>query len=223
MIGIDAATGFTLGLVGSVHCAQMCGPIVLAYSIAMGAQPPVKMALAHASYNAGRIATYSILGAAAGYLGHAMCLAGRLAGVENIAVIVAGAIMIIGGLWTAGLFPTSQLVQIQSLKLTPLKRLMHSASARSKLGLGLMLGFLPCGLIYAALMKATSTADPISGAVTMFSFGVGNAIALLFLGMFSSTIGRRLGPYSTRLSAASITIMGVILVWRGMMPSHLHH
>ena len=88
---IDTSVGFGLGLIGSIHCAQMCGPVVLAYSMAMGPQPPARMALAHGSYNAGRILTYSALGAVAGALGHAMCLAGKLAGIENTAAMAPAA------------------------------------------------------------------------------------------------------------------------------------
>jgi len=93
----------------------------------------------------------------------------------------------------------------------------------AKFALGLVMGLLPCGLIYAALLKAAATGDPLRGAVTAFRFGIGTASALIAIGMFSSTLGRWFGRYSTQLAAAGIMLMGVFLLWRASMPLHQHH
>jgi MFS family permease len=83
-------------------------------------------------------------------------------------------------------------------------RLLVSSRALGKFGLGLMLGFLPCGLIYGALLKAVETARPLAGALTMAAFGMGTAVALLAMGMASSFAGLRMGAWGNRLAGASI-------------------
>ena len=223
MTPLDLTIPFTLGLVGSLHCVQMCGPIVLSYSLLLGPQSPRRQSFAHLSYNAGRIITYSVLGALAGSAGGAVGLLGQLTGLKNAAAIVAGCLLILAGIWLAGLFPHTGLVELKSYRWSPVGRLLRSSSLVSKLGLGLLLGFLPCGLIYAALLKAVETADPISGALTMLAFGAGTSGALLATGAFSSTAGRWLGRYSNQLAAAAVTLMGVFLLWRGLMPPQMHH
>ena len=118
--------------------------------------------------------------------------------------------------------PPRSLVQIDRIGLSRLYsrtagKLMLSPSPASKLVLGLALGFLPCGLLYAALLKAMATGSAIGGAVSMAAFGVGTAGTLLAIGLFSSTIKLRLGRWSGMLSAASVAAMGAFLIWRGFI------
>ena len=145
------------GFVSSLHCVQMCGPIVLTYSVAANTAAARRSLLGlHLAYNAGRTVTYMLLGALAGLAGGAMGFVGRLAGFENTAAIVAGVAMVLTGLvllrfrrlksWRGFALP--------SRFLRPVGKLISSRSAASKFALGLLMGFLPCGLIYAALMKA---------------------------------------------------------------------
>ncbi|MCW5976462.1 MAG: sulfite exporter TauE/SafE family protein [Bryobacteraceae bacterium] len=223
MTPLDLTIPFMLGLVGSLHCVQMCGPIVLSYSLLLGSQPKARYALAHASYNAGRIFTYALLGAVAGSAGGAVGFLGRIAGMKNAAAVAAGCLLIVAGLWIAGLFRGSSLVGLSGAAPKPLARLLRSPSPAAKLGLGLALGFLPCGLVYAALLKAVETAHPLWGALTMLAFGAGTSGALLAMGAFSSTAGKWLGRYSNRLAAAGVIFMGVFLLWRGLLPPTAHH
>ncbi len=87
----DAALPLALGIASSVHCAQMCGPIVIAYSLPMTSG----RGSAHVAYNAGRIATYGLLGALAGLFGQAIALAGT----ARLLSILAGVAMIIAPFW----------------------------------------------------------------------------------------------------------------------------
>jgi sulfite exporter TauE/SafE len=205
-----------LGVVSSLHCAQMCGPIVLSYSMAGRSSPA-----GHICYNGGRIATYSLLGAIAGSAGGAMGLLGRFAGVQQAASILAGVLMLLAGVFLSGAVPARSLVQIDRIGLSRLYsrtagKLMMSPSPAAKLTLGLALGFLPCGLLYAALLKAMATGSALSGALSMAAFGIGTAGSLLAIGLFSSTITLRLGRWSGVLSAASVAAMGAFLIWRGL-------
>jgi uncharacterized protein len=214
---LELSIPFGLGIVSSLHCAQMCGPIVLSYSV--GGRTS---ATHHLCYNTGRITTYAALGAIAGAAGHAMGLLGRMAGIEQTAAILFGVLLVIAGLLMSGAVPTQRLVQIDRLGISPffsrtVGRLMLAPSAGSKLALGLVMGFLPCGLLYAALLKAASTGSAISGAASMAAFGAGTTGALLAIGFFSSAISLRLGRWTKILASASVTAMGVFLLWRGLI------
>lgn len=232
MTGIEVWVVFTLGLVSSLHCVQMCGPIVLSYSVALdqlkavpGHTPP-SLFWGHLTYNAGRIFTYAVLGAVAGLAGKAVGLVGQLAGVMSTLAIVSGALMLIAGLVMFGAFPAMQALgggffRITSSFLRPVSALIASPSAGRRFLLGLALGLLPCGLIYAALLRAMATGSAVWGAATMAAFGAGTAGALLAVGIFSSAIRSRVHRWGTQLAAVSVMAMGALLIVRGTMPGIL--
>ena len=87
----------------------------------------------------------------------------------------------------------------------------------TKFRLGLMLGFLPCGVLYAALLKAMESAGIASGALTMLAFGLGTSAALFGLGAASSLV--RLPRW---LPPAAVMITGAVLLWRGLSAPHCH-
>jgi hypothetical protein len=231
-----------LGLVSSLHCVQMCGPIVLSYSVSVEsltakseASPASSLLRNHLAYHAGRILTYSALGAVAGVAGQTMGLIGHLAGFSHALALISGILMILGGIVMLGVLPSrfigSKLLRIPSFVLRRAGRLLSAPSSVNRFLLGLTLGLLPCGLIYAALLKAMATGSPLNGAVTMLAFGVGTAGALFALGIFSSAVRMRLNRWGSQLAAVGVTLMGVLLVWRGTMPGmqmmehhmHAHH
>lgn len=219
---------FGFGLLSSLHCLQMCGPLVVSYSLALGNRRAGGPWLAHLGYHGGRILTYTMLGGIAGLTGQTLRLVGDLAGVENVVAMVTGGLMLVAGLLMLDLIPHRMLERFDLLRLSsrllqPLGRRIASPSAASKFGLGLMMGFLPCGLIYAALIKAMSTGEVLDGAATMAAFGLGTATSLLGLGLFSSTFSRRLsrfnaGAWGTRVTAISVMLLGAVLLYRGAAP-----
>lgn len=217
------AVVFVFGLVSSLHCVGMCGPIVLSYSLALGGRVGARTVAAHAAYNAGRIATYTALGAVAGFVGEAFGTIGKLAGIENVAAIVAGTFMVVAGLLMLDILPHRMLTRFDPLRavgrvLAPLGSRISSPTIASKFTLGAMLGFLPCGLIYAALLSAVATGTPVAGGLTMLAFGLGTATALFSIGVVSSVLGLKLGRWSGRLAAVSVALLGLVLVWRGVAP-----
>jgi uncharacterized protein len=115
MTTLEFSVVFTLGLVSGLHCLQMCGPIVLTYSMSV---PKGGALRAHLSYNAGRIATYMALGTMAGALGAGFGVLGRMAGLATGARIVSGAAMIVAGILMIGLLPANGLVNIQRRGIT---------------------------------------------------------------------------------------------------------
>jgi len=223
MTSLDYPFVFAFGLVGSLHCVQMCGPIVLAYSLPL-AETTVRRNLiaAHLSYNAGRIVTYTALGAISGLAGHAFDLLGRLAGLGNAAAIVAGALLIIAGLSFSGLVPLGAFMRLDPTRILTgvhraAGRLLAAPTSRSKFLLGLALGFLPCGFLYAALIKAMETGNPAAGALTMLSFGLGTAGALILTGLASSALTVPLRRWGNAVAATGMILLGALLLYRGIM------
>ena len=214
-----------LGFVSSLHCLQMCGPIVLTYSVAAntGATRRTLLGL-HLAYNAGRTITYSLLGALAGLAGGAMGWVGHLAGVENVAAIFAGSAMVLAGIALFGFGVKGWSgFRLPSRLLKPAGKLLSSTSAGSKLLLGLIMGFLPCGLVYAALMKALGAATATGGALTLLAFGLGTSLALIAVGVGSSAATRKIARWGTSISAATVMAMGLLLIARGTFAPHVMH
>jgi sulfite exporter TauE/SafE len=208
---------FMLGLAGSLHCVQMCGPLVLSFG--MNAWQ------GHALYHLGRVFTYAALGAVAGWLGSGMTLVGAMAGITHAAAIVAGALMIAAGLLIFGAMRSNGLVRIgPASRFSRLAgRLLRVKSPRARFISGLAMGLLPCGMIYAALLRSVASASVLTGALAMLAFGLGTAGPLLGLGIFSTTLGRFVN--SQRWAAAGIMLMGALLIWRGLVTpeAHMHH
>ena len=183
----------------------------------------------HLAYNAGRTLTYMLLGAIAGLAGGTLGFVGQLAGVENAAAIVAGIAMVITGLVLFGLAPgrLGNLVgrgfAMPARFLRPVGKLISSRTAFSKFALGLLMGFLPCGLVYAALMRALGAATALGGALTLLAFGLGTSVALVAIGLGSSAATRKLARWGTTISAITVTAMGVLLIYRGALAPHVMH
>ena len=156
---------------------------------------------------------------------------GKLAGIANTAALVAGIAMVLMGIALFGFAPGIKgwrgFAMPQWL-LRPAGRLLSSTAVKSKFALGMLMGFLPCGLVYGALMKAIGEATPLGGSLTMATFGLGTSVALLAVGLGSSAATRKLSHWGTTISAVTILVMGVILIARStlagsMSHNHMHH
>jgi len=216
-----------LGFLSSLHCAQMCGPIVLTYSVAAntGAERRSLLGL-HLAYNSGRTLTYMLLGAVAGLAGGTVGWVGRLAGVENAAAIAAGIAMVVTGLLLFGVGQPGLAWRgfaLPSWLLRPASRLISSRSIGSKLTLGLLMGFLPCGLVYAALMRAIGASNALGGVLVMLAFGLGTSAALVAIGLGSSSATRKVARWGTTVSSITVTAMGAILIARGAAAGPFMH
>lgn len=198
----DFGIGLSLGLVTGVHCLQMCGPIALAVG---GGRPLVL-------YNAGRIVTYTVLGALAGTFGKALMFLG------GTATVIAGVSMIAAGLLMLGVSRSKDLITIQ-----PGGRFARLSggllrAGRNQFLLGLALGLMPCGMVYAALLKSMHAAGPAAGAVTMLAFGLGTSAALFAVGYGAAFCGR----WMQRIAPVSVMLGGAWLIYRGLTGPHCH-
>ena len=212
-------------LLGSVHCAAMCGGFVAAYTDGEGASR-TERAFSHVCYNAGRLLTYSALGALAGALGSALDLAGRAAGIAEVAALATGVLLLCWGL--SGLAQGSRLVRLKTRAPRAVTSFFTSLLvgfraqprvARAAL-LGLTSTLLPCGWLYAFAVLAAGTGGAVAGATLMSAFWVGSLPMMLGLGFSLQTFARRLHARVPRLRATLVTLVGVAtLLLRVQLPA----
>jgi sulfite exporter TauE/SafE len=202
-------TAFLLGLVGSLHCAVMCGPLVLAVSrTRLSSLPATASQLV---YHAGRIATYCTLGALFGAVGKTFALAGFQRGLS----IFAGAAILIGLMLSSRATLKTPVANLVLKLKTAFARLLQKRTASSQFALGAINGLLPCGLVYIAAASAATTLTPELGAMHMAAFGLGTLPMLLGI----SVLGGKLcfpNTHTQNLIRASVAVMGILLVLRGM-------
>ncbi len=185
------ATAFVTGLLGSTHCLGMCGGLSGLFAAgASVATLKTQLPLALA-YNSGRVLSYAFLGAAVALIGGgAVTLAPQLAGVVRIA---SGVLIVLIGLQVA--FQWRLLSQVEKIgasiwsRIAPrAKRLLPVNTLPKAMGLGLLWGWLPCGLVYSALLLAATSADAAGGATTMVAFGLGTMPAMIMSGLSASKL-----------------------------------
>ena len=174
---------FLIGLLGGTHCIGMCGGIVGALSMGSGSRP-----LLHLAYNFGRIVSYGAAGAIAGAVGGAgLALSGQLP--LRIALFVAANLMLIAlGLYLTGftrlLAPIERVGHVLWRRIQPAtRRFLPARSVKQALPLGMLWGFIPCGLTYSILATALVTGSGARGAGLMLAFGLGTLPNLLLVGM----------------------------------------
>lgn len=207
---------FLSGLVGSGHCLGMCGPLVV--GVGGGSGRWQIALLKQITYNLGRIFSYAVLGAGAGYGGERLVRAfPQLPQVAALVAVAAGLVLIQQGLAAAGLWRlpwrgSPQAACLAGSFFGPLLR--HQGFFGAFLA-GLFTGLLPCGLLYGMLALAASTHDPLAGAAVMSVFALGAAPALALAGMSghlaSLAARRRLFTFA----AWSLMATGVVCVARG--------
>jgi len=228
MLSIDAlyliffTTGFTVGF---GHCIGMCGPLVVSFSLNLKGE---NIFISHGLYNAGRILTYAVLGGLMGIAGSFTVVSARIAGLQQAALTVAGMLIIVMGLAMNEWLPFGKYVKREGKTGGILARGFYKLSAvRSPYAffpIGLLLGLLPCGPVYTALIAAAGAGIEapnalygfLSGAGLMAVFGLGTVPALLLaaklagLGWLTS---RRL---IYRIGSVLMILVGVFYVIRGI-------
>lgn len=188
---------FVAGLAGSlVHCVAMCGPFVLGQVIGDVERAPARTygewrRLAGAAlvpYHLGRTTTYTLLGAIAGQATALFASTSTFGWLSGGLLVVAACLMIVQALGLA-LGGAGALGNVFARLAAPLAA-AHGSAARY--GLGVVLGFLPCGLLYGALAAAGGTASAIEGALAMAAFALGTVPALVVAGWGGLMMRRRL-------------------------------
>lgn len=206
---------FLIGLTGGVHCFGMCGGIVGALTLGLPPAPehPLLARLPYLlAYNLGRIASYATAGALAGGVG---AWAANLVSVHHAQLalqVVAGLFMILLGLYLAGWWPVlGHLERAGSVlwrRIEPLGRKFFPVRTPARaLGIGLVWGWLPCGLVYSVLVWAVGAGGALEGALLLLSFGLGTLPALLAMGTAAAALAGFVRRPVVRTVAGTLVVL----------------
>jgi len=190
---IDFFSAFVVGLLGAGHCLGMCGGITSMLTSAVPKSNSSMRWLYSLCYNLGRISSYSLIGAIAGFTGS---LAIKSLGVPlTILQVIASVFLILLGLYIGQWFML--LTKIESVGkviwkyISPItKHVIPVNSAPKALILGALWGWLPCGLVYSTLTWSLASGSAISGALIMLGFGLGTMPALMAFAIGTTTINQ---------------------------------
>lgn len=227
-------TAFILGFAGSLHCAGMCGPLVLALPVPVRradgradratAQPGTvsqPTAVARASgrfiagrllYHLGRVTTYCVLGLVFGLVGKSVALAG----VQEWASLGLGMAILLGVLGARS-------YRLQRVASAPVGRLkstlgywLKRPSLLSPLVFGLLNGLLPCGLVYVACAGAVTMGSALGGVRYMAVFGLGTVPMMLGLGLASHWLQASFRLKFQKVVPACLLALAALLILRGL-------
>lgn len=214
---------FLVGLLGGTHCAGMCGGIVGALTMGGGRRPAL-----HLAYNAGRIFSYAAAGALAGAVGEAgIALAGTLP-LRLILFALANLMLVALGLYLMGttraLAFTERAGQVLWRRIQPLtRRFLPARTFAQAFPLGLLWGWLPCGLVYSALVTALTSGSAWRGAGLMLAFGAGTLPTLLLAGLLAAQLNDYLARPAVRRTAGLIVLGYGLWGFAGLLRFSLHH
>jgi sulfite exporter TauE/SafE len=198
---------FLTGLLGGVHCAGMCGGIVAALSGQAGS----KRLPLHLAYNLARVTSYALAGAVAGTVGSIGLLLDGVLPVQIGLYVLANAMLIALGLYLTGVTQVASALEKLGTglwrRLQPLTRhLLPADTLPRALGLGLLWGWLPCGLVYGILATALVSGNALDGAAIMAAFGLGTIPNLLLAGIALRRVTGRLQARPVRLVAGGLVL-----------------
>lgn len=216
---------FLVGLLGGVHCVGMCGGIVGALSFGLSEdirQQPRRMLPYLLAYNLARISSYTVAGA---LLGGISALALQLLAINQLQqalLVFAGIFMVLLGLYVGGWWPV--LLRLEQAggviwrRVEPLgRRFLPMRSVLHAFLLGLVWGWLPCGLVYSVLIWAMASGGPLEGGLLLLSFGLGTLPNLLAMGLFAATLSRWVRYPWVRWTAGGLIILfglsQILQVW----------
>lgn len=210
---MEVVAGFVMGVIGSMHCVGMCGPIAFALPYDRSKWFPAF--LSNYTYQLGRIITYGLLGIIAGLIGRGFSLGGW----QQPLSISIGLIMIL----------LVTLPKIKGLQFLNTKLTIGVGKVKSLLGLyikkrsykalfitGLINGLLPCGLVYMALLGALGMQTPLQGGLFMLLFGLGTFPLMFLMGYLGNIFKPGVKLKFQKAIPVLVFFMGVLFVLRGM-------
>ncbi len=218
MIDTTFLTLFLVGLLGGTHCAGMCGGIVGALSLQV-TQGRSALPI-HLAYNLGRIASYVLAGALAGAIGYAF---GDILPIQRGLYLFASLMLLALGFYLLG--ATRALAAVERggqwlwARVQPAtRRFLPVRGPAQALPLGLLWGWLPCGLVYSALTTALASGSAARGALAMLAFGLGTLPNLLLAGLLLARFRRFAQAPATRMASGLLVLgfgcYGLFNFWR---------
>ena len=216
------ATGFAVGF---GHCIGMCGPIVVSLSLNLKGR---NLYLPHLLYNTGRVITYTLLGGIMGATGSFSMVASNIAGIQQGALIFAGVVIIVMALAMSGWLPLGKIFADEcnptGFVARGFQKLSRLDSVAAYFPVGLLLGLLPCGPVYTALLAAAgagmNTATTLEGVIkgmgVMFFFGMGTVPTLFLIAKLVDMgwLKNRLIIY--RIGTVLMLLVGAYFIYQGL-------
>ena len=207
-------TGFIVGLVGSLHCIGMCGPIVAALPQGEGGR--LKVIGGRLLYNSGRVISYALLGLMFGLIGKSIFVAGY----QQALSIAIGVLIILAVILPARygqkVISFAGLGKVYALISWMWSRLFRSSKGSSLFAIGILNGFLPCGFVYVGIAGAAAMGSAPGGAGYMALFGAGTIPIMLAFALVGNVVGQKFRRAFSRAVPVLAVALALVFILRGM-------
>jgi len=211
---MEVWTGFVVGLLGSLHCVGMCGPIVAA--LPQGEGGKMAFLAGRLLYNLGRVVTYAIIGLIFGLIGKTIFMAGYQQGLSIAVGVVIIVAVITPSRYSQGAITMLGLGKVYARISKLWGRLFSSKSRSSLFAIGILNGFLPCGFVYVALAGAVATGGALKGSAYMALFGIGTIPILLAFSFIGNAIGHKFRHAFSRAVPVLAVALALVFILRGL-------
>jgi len=205
-------SAFIIGLLGSLHCIGMCGPIALA--LPQAGNSKLGLVVSRLLYNFGRILTYSLFGYIFGMIGNGI----KLFGMQQLVSIILGSLIILRLLIPKkySFAKISFFQQLVSKLKQQFSKMFGKNSMKSLFFIGLLNGFLPCGFVYVGVAGAIATGGALQGAAFMALFGLGTLPIMFAASLFTSALSLKARLNFRKAIPVFSFIIGVLFILRGL-------
>jgi sulfite exporter TauE/SafE len=211
---IEIWTAFAIGLLGSLHCIGMCGPIALA--LPQAAQSRTALVVSRLLYNIGRVITYVILGALCGFFGGIISSAGFQQGLSISMGLVIALGVLIPSCFTNHILSSGLTGRFLQAPMGLWRKLFASKGHASLFTIGLLNGLLPCGFVYIGLAAAASTGTVSHAALYMALFGLGTVPVMLVTSLVGKMISVNVRRRFLKLLPVGALVLAALLILRGL-------
>ncbi len=207
-------TAFIFGLISSLHCIGMCGPIAM--MLPLDRSNPKKKALQILLYHSGRLTAYGSLGFVFGFLGKGLYLAGMQQQLSIIAGVLMITIVVVPEKVFAKYNFSRPVYKIISKVKTSLGSQFKKKSPNAIFTIGLLNGFLPCGLVYAALLGAIAMQNEFYGTTYMLFYGIGTIPMMSAIVYMSTMFSNPFRNKIQKIIPIVTVFIGVLFILRGL-------
>lgn len=210
LVNIGAA--FMVGLIGSMHCVGMCGPI--AFALPLNRSSLFHKLTGNLLYNTGRIITYGLIGAFFGLIGLGFSLAGWQQGIS----VGVGVLLLLSVLFPKKWFNAQwgPLYSMVSTVKASLSQMFQKSSFANLFGIGLLNGLLPCGLVYVAVFGAVASGTIVDGVAYMLAFGLGTLPLMYVTAMAGQMINETVRAKFRKAIPIMVGVVALLFIVRGL-------
>ena len=207
-------SAFLIGLFGSFHCIGMCGPIALALPVQQNSR--FNLIIGRVLYNVGRAITYAAIGLVFGLVGQSLSLVGFQQSVSIVAGVLILLMVLLPSKYSQKLYLLKPAYGFTNFLKRKFGLLLKKKSVASTFFIGLLNGFLPCGLVYIAVAGAIASGGYLEGALYMFVFGIGTLPIMLAVSLAGNFISLNVRKRINKAIPTFMIILAFLFILRGM-------